>query len=64
LASHLIIIKTDFEALPWTCPLNVLVNWLTFYGHVEGIVALCLKVLPDVLEDQDVRRNAWNKGIR
>lgn len=58
LASNLITIKTDFNALPWTSPLHVLVNWLLFYGHVEGIVVLCLKVLPLILENKEVRETA------
>mmetsp|Transcript_21327 Transcript_21327/g.44408 ORF Transcript_21327/g.44408 Transcript_21327/m.44408 type:complete len:589 (+) Transcript_21327:345-2111(+) len=64
LASNLLNIKTSFEALPWTSPLYVLVNWLKFYGHVEGIVAICLEALPPILEDREVRTNAWNNGIR
>ena len=39
LSSNLLTVRTKFSCLPWTSPLNSLVNWLVFYSNIEGIGA-------------------------
>ena len=50
-------------ALPWSCALYSIVNWMVAFADVEGIQVMCLKVLPHLLEDEQQRITAQRVGL-
>jgi len=50
-------------ALPWSCAIYSIVNWMVAFLDVEGIQILCLKVLPFLLEDEEQRMTAQRTGL-
>jgi hypothetical protein len=50
-------------ALPWSCAIYSIVNWMAAFSDVEGIQTMCLKVLPFLLEDEKQRTTAQNAGL-
>jgi hypothetical protein len=50
-------------ALPWSCAVYSIVNWMVSFSDVEGIQTLCLKVLPFLLEDELQRQTAQRAGL-
>ncbi|GMH64876.1 hypothetical protein TrLO_g12665, partial [Triparma laevis f. longispina] len=49
--------------LPWTSIPNTLLNWLSFYSHVEGLVGLCFEAFPTILSDESSRESAQKAGL-
>jgi len=49
--------------LPWSCAIYSIVNWMVAFSDVEGIQTLCLKVLPDLLENEQHRLTAQHAGL-
>lgn len=41
--------------LPWSCAIFSIVNWMVAFYDVQGIQTMCLKVLPQLLEDESQR---------
>ena len=50
-------------ALPWSCAVYSIVNWMVAFSDVEGIQIMCLKVLPLLLEDEQQRVTAQQAGL-
>lgn len=50
-------------ALPWSCAIYSIVNWMVAFSDVEGIQTLCMKVLPFLLEDEQQRMSAQRAGL-
>jgi hypothetical protein len=50
-------------ALPWSCAIYSIVNWMVAFSDVEGIQTLCMKVLPFLLEDDQQRMTAQRAGL-
>jgi len=57
------IVNPNARFLPWTSVVNTIINWMSFYGHVEGIVGICLGVLPSVLDDEVSRSLAQRASL-
>ncbi len=49
--------------LPWSCAIYSVVNWMVAFADVAGIQLMCLKVLPDLLVDEQQRTSAQNAGL-
>lgn len=56
-------VNPDNVALPWSCALYSIVNWMVAFADVEGIQVMCLKVLPYLLEDEQQRITAQRVGL-
>eukprot|EP00557_Chaetoceros_sp_GSL56_P008425 CAMPEP_0176505926 /NCGR_PEP_ID=MMETSP0200_2-20121128/16764_1 /TAXON_ID=947934 /ORGANISM="Chaetoceros sp., Strain GSL56" /LENGTH=947 /DNA_ID=CAMNT_0017905531 /DNA_START=211 /DNA_END=3054 /DNA_ORIENTATION=+ len=50
-------------SLPWSCAIYSVVNWMVAFADVAGIQLMCLKVLPDVLNDEQQRTSAQHAGL-
>lgn len=50
-------------ALPWSCAIYSIVNWMVAFADVEGIQTMSLKVLPFILEDEQQRITAQRAGL-
>jgi hypothetical protein len=49
--------------LPWSCAIFSIVNWMVGFSDVEGILVMCLKALPLLLEDEQQRIAAQGSGL-
>jgi hypothetical protein len=49
--------------LPWSCAIYSVVNWMVAFADVSGIQLMCLKVLPDLLVDEQQRISAQHAGL-
>jgi len=49
--------------LPWSCAIYSVVNWMVAFTDVAGIQNMCLKILPDLLEDEKQRTSAQHAGL-
>jgi len=49
--------------LPWSCAIYSVVNWMVAFTDVAGIQNMCLKVLPELLEDEKQRTSAQHAGL-
>lgn len=49
--------------LPWSCAIYSVVNWMVAFADVSGIQLMCLKVLPDLLVDEQMRMSAQHAGL-
>lgn len=49
--------------LPWSCAIYSVVNWMVAFTDVAGIQNMCLKALPDLLEDEKQRTSAQHAGL-
>jgi len=49
--------------LPWSCAIYSIVNWMVAFADVEGVQTMCLKALPDLLEDESQRTTAQLAGL-
>lgn len=56
-------VNPENVALPWSCALYSIVNWMVAFADVEGIQVMCLKVLPYLLEDEQQRITAQRVGL-
>ena len=56
-------VNPENVALPWSCALYSIVNWMVAFADVEGIQVMCLKVLPHLLEDEQQRITAQRVGL-
>lgn len=56
-------VSPENVALPWSCALYSIVNWMVAFADVEGIQVMCLKVLPYLLEDEQQRITAQRVGL-
>jgi hypothetical protein len=50
-------------ALPWSCAVYSIVNWMTAFKNVQGIQSLCLDALPCLMEDEQQRLVAQRAGL-
>jgi hypothetical protein len=50
-------------ALPWTCAIYSIVNWMTAFQNVRGVQTLCLGALPCLMEDEQQRMVARRAGL-
>ncbi len=57
------VVNPNAQVYSWTSLVNIIVNWLSFYTNVGGIQAMCFRVLPKVLEDEDQRSAAHGIGV-
>jgi hypothetical protein len=50
-------------ALPWSCAVYSIVNWMTAFKNVLGVQSLCLDALPCLMEDEQQRLVAQRAGL-
>jgi len=50
-------------SLPWSCAIYSVVNWMVAFTDVVGIQLMCLKVLPDLLVNEQQRTSAQHAGL-
>lgn len=50
-------------ALPWSCAVYSIVNWMTAFKNVQGIQSICLDALPCLMEDEQQRLVAQRAGL-
>lgn len=50
-------------ALPWSCAIYSVVNWMVAFTDVPGIQLMCLKSLPALLVDEQMRLSAQTAGL-
>jgi hypothetical protein len=49
--------------LPWSCAIYSVVNWMVAFVDVPGIQLMCLRSLPDLLVDEQMRISAQGAGL-
>jgi len=49
--------------LPPSCAIYSVVNWMVAFTDVAGIQNMCLKILPNLLEDEKQRTSAQHAGL-
>jgi len=49
--------------LPTSCAIYSVVNWMVAFTDVAGIQNMCLKILPNLLEDEKQRTSAQHAGL-